>query len=460
MLSGLIILSIAAVFLVYFFGGEYIRNYLSKSKLSDLPDIAPGSRVLIIAPHCDDETLGPGELISRMVKKGVNFKIVLMTNGDGFTDAIDITYREIHPTGRDSVRFGYLRQGETKDAMGHIGIPGDDIIFLGYPDGGLYSMWSQYHWSTPYQSPHTLYSKSPYENSYTPGAAYTGESVVRDLKSIISSYKPQYIFFPHPNDRHPDHLASSCFTKYVLNQLNLNIRQYVYLVHRGDWPIISKNEGNLYLVPPPALLNNASYWYGFDLSTAEVNEKKDSINRYKSQVRVMGPRLRAFARKNELFAGYRDGTISTGNTSSNYKNHLLISDPTFDVFFSAVQGGGDLRALYGYMDESKNLKLFLEARKNIEEKIHYTMDIIMYDNASEIRRITVTSRDGKISGSLMENGKSQSINDYAINSSGKVLQITIPSKYTGGVTRIFMGSSTGIYGIRLDNMAWRMYNIK
>ena len=42
------------------------------------------ARVLVFAPHPDDETLAVGGLIHRLTKEGVPVRIVFITNGDGY----------------------------------------------------------------------------------------------------------------------------------------------------------------------------------------------------------------------------------------------------------------------------------------------------------------------------------------------------------------------------------------
>lgn len=460
----LIILPIVlfAAFVIYFFGEEYIRNYLSRAKLANFSRIPSGSRVLVIAPHCDDETLSSGELISRMVKKGVNFKVVLMTNGDGFTDAAYAAYHETYLESGDFIKLGYLRQGETRDALTFLGLKEKDIIFLGYPDGGLYTMWNQDNWSSTYTSIHTGQNKSPYNNSYTKNTPYMGKSVVKDLSEIISSYKPDYIFYPHPNDRHPDHLASYCFTKYTLNLLGLRPHEYVYLVHRGDWPVITKNSKNLYLNPPTSLMYGYSNWIGFDLSARETGQKWEAISKYSSQVRVMGPRLLAFARKNELFAEYKDGTIRTDWNVNNsvYKSYLLTSDPISDIFLATIQGSGDLKALYGYRNTAGDLKFFLEMRDDVNSEVHYTLDMIMLRNSIETGRLTLNMKEGKHTITLTAQDKSRDIDGTLCTVNGKIIELTLPQEYQAGCDRLFIGAVTSIYKVRLDNIAWRMYNIK
>lgn len=450
-------------FLIYFLGKEYMSNYLFRMKLDNFIEPESGERVLIIAPHCDDEVLGPGELISRGLKKGVDFKVVLMTNGDGFTDALNIAFHEIRPRKEDYIRFGYLRQKETINAMRFLGLDESNIVFLGYPDGGLYNMWSVGYWSTPYESLHTGQSNSPYVNSYTLNTSYTGQNVVNDLSKIISQYNPDYIVYPHPNDRHHDHLASYCFTKYVLNQLQLQVKEYLYLVHRGDWPVITTRSTELYLVPPPSLAKTHGTWYAFNLLNEEVLEKGEAIEKYQSQVHAMGARLLAFARKNELFSVFNDGNIlSSGKLakSTDYKRFLLTTDPTSDVLFSTIQGGGDLRALYGYQDINRDCKFFIESRAIIRSDTRYLFDIILFNNNLEVCRINLSLRDNNRLITLKKGDEIETIKDVSSSIKGRLIEITIPSKYISSADKCFIGATSSVLGVRLDNTAWRMYNLK
>jgi LmbE family N-acetylglucosaminyl deacetylase len=459
----IIVLLLIVAFLLYFFGKEYIINYFYKTYLKDFPSPPKTSRILIIAPHCDDETLGTGELISRMSKQGAEIKIILMTNGDGFTDALDISFHEIRPRGRDYIKFGYLRQGETLKAMEYIGLDRKHIIFLGYPDGGLYDLWSVNHWFVPHESIHTRRNSSPYNNSYTPNAAYTGYSVVRDLEKIIGSFQPDYVFMPHPNDRHPDHLASYCFTKYVLNRLNTPAHEYYYLVHRGDWPVMIPNPQKSYLVPPHTLVNNYTTWFAYNLPDDEVKQKRKAILKYSTQIRIMGPRLMAFDRRNELFSFLGNGVIHKVQSNvqgQGFRDYLLVSDPTSDVLLSTIRGSGDLDSLYGYIDASENLKLFLEAKHNLGKGIKYSVDLILYSSSAEEYRFSINAENKSSSIILMQHESMvSSIRDIGISTWGRVLEITIPSKYISGIDRCFIGAASGFLDLRLDNMAWRMYEM-
>ena len=52
-----------------------------------------GERLLVIAPHPDDETLGAGGLIQRVLERGGTVRVVLVTAGDGYVEAV------VHETG-------------------------------------------------------------------------------------------------------------------------------------------------------------------------------------------------------------------------------------------------------------------------------------------------------------------------------------------------------------------------
>src|SRR5512136_1478514 len=44
-------------------------------------------RLLVLAPHCDDETLGSGGLIQSALAAGIQVRVVIATNGDGYVFA-------------------------------------------------------------------------------------------------------------------------------------------------------------------------------------------------------------------------------------------------------------------------------------------------------------------------------------------------------------------------------------
>ena len=65
-------------------------------------DVAIGSatRLLVISPHPDDETLGAAGLIRRVVASGGAVRVVWMTSGDGFPEGVETDGRHHASDGR------------------------------------------------------------------------------------------------------------------------------------------------------------------------------------------------------------------------------------------------------------------------------------------------------------------------------------------------------------------------
>ena len=102
-----------------------------------------GSKVLIVAPHNDDESLGAALFIRRSVKKGALVKVMMVTNGDGFPKAVETYAKKPFLKPSDYIDFGYKRQQETIAAMTSLGVDINNIFFLGYPDGGISMLWRE-----------------------------------------------------------------------------------------------------------------------------------------------------------------------------------------------------------------------------------------------------------------------------------------------------------------------------
>src|SRR5512141_789466 len=85
-------------------------NILS-SELTPFP-LAGIRKILILAPHCDDETLGAGGLIQAAVQSGIETRVVIATNGDGYRFATTEEFRKFYPTAKDYIHMGEVRQQE------------------------------------------------------------------------------------------------------------------------------------------------------------------------------------------------------------------------------------------------------------------------------------------------------------------------------------------------------------
>lgn len=269
--------------------------------------LSPASRVLVIAPHCDDETLGAGGAIHLAAQMGCKIKVVLMTNGDGSRSGAAGQFRRLRPRASEYITYAYRRQGETLKAMARLGLNGDSVIFLGYPDRGLAVLWAKY-WGQDrlYRSAFTGQIFSPYRNAYTQAAPHCGVQVADDLKEIVMDFRPSHVFVPHALDLHPDHWATHAFAMYAFRSLAREGRfipptLYAYLIHRGKWPLPRGFFPRVTLTPPKPLAGSEPGWTSLALPEEAILAKRAAVLCYRSQIRFMRKYLLSFVRRNEIF---------------------------------------------------------------------------------------------------------------------------------------------------------------
>ena len=312
-------LSIAGCLCVLAIAGWWVWEYalwrrqLARSGFAgelDLPD--DSDRILIVAPHPDDELLGCGGLISRALAAGAEVRVVVMTNGDGAPLALIFGQKDLPLGPAAYLKLGRKRQQETLAAMQTLGLPPDHVYFLSYPNMGLLALWKPEHWSadTPYTSPYTHADRSPYANTYTPRAIYCGEQVTRDLIKLLDEFRPTAIFVTHPQDVHPDHWATERFVEFALRRLQADgkpwasrIALYGYLIHWPRWPLPLAYAPRQELVPPPDLLAaDPRPWLKLPLDSGIVKAETQALWCYHSQQPRVDRLLPALIRANEAFA--------------------------------------------------------------------------------------------------------------------------------------------------------------
>ncbi len=279
------------------------RAGAASRSLPAMPAVTRDDRVLVVAPHCDDETLGTGGVLRAAVRAGAKVRVAVITNGDGFHLGAQRLFRETVVAPGDYVRMGLERQRETRAALSDLGVPRAAASFLGYPDAGTATMWMRY-WDPrqPYRSPQTLHDRSPYGNAFTHSAPYAGRSLLDDLKKIIAEFKPTVVYCPHPNDVHQDHWAAYGYTAAALYELGMldSVRVRLCLIHRRGWPTPRALARRLPLLPPPELATLNTYWSALPLDAATEDAKYHALLQHRSQLLVMSEFILSFARTNEL----------------------------------------------------------------------------------------------------------------------------------------------------------------
>ena len=338
------------------------RRDVSPDELAPL-SLEGVERILVLAPHCDDETLGPGGLIAAAEQEGKEVRVAIATNGDGYLFATIRDFRKVYPRPKDYIHMGTVRQQESLAALSMLGVPAEKVYFLGYPDRGTPSLWTT-HWdaSNPYKSPYNGASKSPYPLTYNPESVYAGEDYLADVTTIMADYRPDLVIYPHPDDIHPDHWGLNAFTRLALTELShkdpsYQPRQLTYLVHRPDFPVVRGFKPAEALVPPPALYAIYPDWYRWDLAVVDEALKGEAVLAYRSQLSLLRGFMESFVRSNELFAPVVSQDLpvavagvpndpSTWQDAAKQPIASIQLDPVQDYFLRRDLPGTDLAALY------------------------------------------------------------------------------------------------------------------
>lgn len=126
-------------------------------------------RLLVVAPHPDDEAIGAYTLMHRLRRRGVSVRVVVVTDGAAS-----------HPaSGRwPKRRLVAERQRESRRVLRRIGVAAGAVTFLGLPDGNLHTRTA---------------------------------AARRGLARAIGHAGPALVVVPADGDDHPDHrTAASC----------------------------------------------------------------------------------------------------------------------------------------------------------------------------------------------------------------------------------------------------------
>jgi LmbE family N-acetylglucosaminyl deacetylase len=262
------------------------------------------TRLMVVAPHPDDEMLGAGGLMQRVVATGGVVRVVYLTDGEGYPEGVRAEDHVESPSASDFRGYGRQRKREARSALASLGYPAAkcSATFLSFPDGGLCRLTRSY-WSErrpPFRSPYTRQDRPPKSEIVVPNSEYRGE----DLARIIGDFRPTLILVPRREDQHADHCAAWFFLADALTDVrrvhpDYSVDVLNYIVHFYAWPFETEESR---LDPPPGLRGGASGWMHFPLTIAEQRRKRATLGRYKTQVRVMDWFLDGFSRSNELFS--------------------------------------------------------------------------------------------------------------------------------------------------------------
>lgn len=195
--------------------------------------------VLVFAPHSDDEAIGCAGVMMQAIERKQRVGVVVITAGDGFEKAAAVVAgKDIDKlVPEDFFKLAALRQRHSLRGMARIGVPAENLIFLGYPDGGLDRIYEM-EGTTPFRQRFThkreTYGsvvRDYYSLVHGVPAPYTKASVIADIAEIIQNCQPQEIYVTNDADSHGDHRAAGWFVRDAAKVAGYQGTLFTYVVH-------------------------------------------------------------------------------------------------------------------------------------------------------------------------------------------------------------------------------------
>jgi len=427
-------------------------------------------RLLVVAPHPDDELIAAGLIIQKALAAGARVHVVLLTLGDAFGYAGPTPVGKRVAT-RRTESLGATRRRESLRALGHIGVDPAHVTFLGYPDRGLAALWEQ-HWSRekPYRSPFTLQEASPYDGILTPRAPHAGEALADDLIALLRRLRPTLCVYPHPQDAHRDHAVASAFVTYALEALAgeaswmQGCRRLYYVVHKGGWPSPRGPNARKALEPPPALAGLGQRWVEVVGTTSEIRRKYQAILMYRSQIPPLGRFLTSFVRRSEVFAVGKDGEVPPcsreqpepliGGEAAPWPQKPQILDAVGDSVTKQVERAGDIAAVYAQAGRA-HLFLRLEMAGRVAGDVEYR---VILSDCPRTRRLVLRLKPPH---RVMEvtGARPELLREVVARAAGRRLELAIPAELLGFPRKVFVAVETRSRGIGIDRSGYHLLHL-
>lgn len=458
----ILILSVAYTFAYSDVKG--IVNEVSVHTIKDnFPEISSSDRIIIFSPHPDDETLGNSAIIRQAIEKNATIMIVVMTNGDAYSQDFFNMFLKFSNNSNSSGNIGDNRHDEVINATQKLGLNESNIVFLGYPDAGLKELFiNNWDYNNLYKRPKgsNQFDHSPYSFSYEKNAPYCGANVVKNLDQIMDDFKPNMILIPDDGDDHQDHWATSAFVRYVAVQRNYNGIIYNYLVHKGsEWPTPFYYSPDDKLLPPSEILELDATWMKLPMNKSNEKLKEEAVESHQTQIFAMKDLLESFIRVNEVFSNYPILYLKKQNKiySLNYgMPESSFKDLKDDEKTQELQLADDLTAA-GLTYDDQYLYMVLRSTQFTKD-YYYIFHLFLYDG-NQFKRMDIQVNNdtaqylSKTSNSITAPNKPQ------VQSENNIVMIKVPINLINGTKYILMSADVQYspQGKVMDNIALRVF---
>lgn len=425
-----------------------------------IPEFTSKDRVLILAPHPDDEIIGTGGVLQKALKAGAEVRVVCFTNGDANQLAFIVYEKRFTFRSGEILHMGEVRRKETIAALGSLGVDPKRVFFLGYPDFGTFSILTKY-WGDvkPYKSLFTRVSKVSYQEALSVNAPYCGESILKDFDTILSNFKPTKVFVSHPVDTNGDHRALYLFLRLALWDLEGRIGEpqvFPYIIHVVGWPKPRGYHPDLALEPPAKYVGVE--WQKAPLTQEEVKRKHDAVKFFKSQIEYNPPYLFTYVRANELFGDYRPIVLKTQAGPEFVWEDLGLTKEEENEPPEARPDPKNKISSLAYGRTENDLWVRITLKKNIDKDFGITIFLLGYNKEKDFSvmpkiRITLGAFGVKV------RDKRQPLKaQVRLASKGHRIVLKIPLSVLGDPDRIL--SSAHAMAFPYESTAWRILELE
>jgi len=220
--------------------------------LIELPGFTPRDRVLVVAPHPDDESIATGGVLQAARTAGAARRVLLVTDGDNNPWPQRWVEKRWRIGAAARARWGARRRAEALSALAMLGVDNADVICFGWPDLGL------------------------------TGALMSGNpDAIGPLSVQIAAFAPTHLFLPALDDRHPDHSALHVLVRLALSRCaEVRPSLYSFGVHGT--------------VDPRDMV-------ALTLSEGQRETKAAAIQQHTTQMQLSRRRFVAYAKRREPF---------------------------------------------------------------------------------------------------------------------------------------------------------------
>jgi LmbE family N-acetylglucosaminyl deacetylase len=150
--------------------------------------------ILVFSPHPDDETLGVGGTIAKKIADGFQVYVIIITDGrNAFSEVFNI---QSHPT---PAELRTMRKNEVLNALKILGVPRENIRFLGIEDGKLQDSES---------------------------------AALKEIIKVLKEIDPEEVYFTYSKDVNPDHRAANKIVQQALNKTGLTPQRFQYSIRQ------------------------------------------------------------------------------------------------------------------------------------------------------------------------------------------------------------------------------------